>query len=82
MLVEHGVKISMDGKGRYTDNIFIERLWRSVKYEEIYLHAYDDLAEARVGIGRYLTFYNLERPHQSLGYQTPDAFYRGFAQAA
>lgn len=76
------IKISMDGKGRWVDNVFIERLWRSMKYEEVYLHAYDDAKQARAGIGRYLDFYNLERPHQALGYQTPDAFYRGAARAA
>jgi len=76
------IKISMDGKGRWVDNVFIERLWRSMKYEEVYLHAYDDAKQARAGIGRYLDFYNLERPHQALGYQTPDAFYRGPAKAA
>ena len=72
-----GIAISMDGKGRCLDNVFVERLWRSVKYEEVYLHAYDDVAEARAGIGRYLAFYNDERSHQALGYQTPSAFYRG-----
>jgi putative transposase len=77
-----GVKISMDGKGRCIDNIFVERLWRSVKYEEVYLHAYDSLQDAREGIARYFRFYNLQRPHQALGYQTPDAFYRQFANAA
>jgi putative transposase len=82
VLHEHGVKISMDGKGRYIDNIFVERLWRSVKYEEVYLHAYQTVNEARAGIGRYLDFYNLERPHQALGYQTPDMFYRSVRQAA
>lgn len=82
VLRDHDVKISMDGKGRYMDNIFIERLWRSVKHEEVYLHAYEDVGEARQGIGRYLNFYNLERPHQALGYQTPDAFYRGLVLAA
>lgn len=82
VLRDHDVKISMDGKGRYMDNIFIERLWRSVKHEEVYLHAYENVGEARRGIGRYLAFYNLERPHQTLGYQTPDAFYRGLVLAA
>jgi putative transposase len=82
VLLERDIKISMDGKGRCIDNIFVERLWRSVKYEEVYLHAYDDLAEARSGIGRYLAFYNGERPHQALGYQTPDEFYRTLQQAA
>ncbi len=82
VLHERGVKISMDGKGRCIDNVFVERLWRSVKYEEVYLHAYETVAEARTGIGRYIEFYNLERPHQALGYQTPDAFYRSLQQAA
>lgn len=80
VLLGRGVKVSMDGKGRCIDNIFVERLWRSLKYEEVYLHAYDSPHEARMGIGRYLQFYNLERPHQALGYQTPDAFYRGLAR--
>jgi putative transposase len=74
-LRERGIAISMDGKGRCLDNVFVERLWRSVKYEEVYLHAYDSIHEARAGIGRYLTFYNDKRPHQSLGYQTPASFY-------
>jgi putative transposase len=71
LLEQHGVRISMDGKGRYTDNLFIERLWRSLKYEEVYLKAYAGGKEARAGIGEYFDFYNLERPHQALGYQTP-----------
>jgi putative transposase len=71
MLLEHGVQVSMDGKGRYTDNIFVERLWRSIKYEEVYLKAYQNGSEARAGIGAYLDFYNQERPHQALGYRTP-----------
>ena len=75
VLRDRGVKISMDGKGRYLDNIFVERLWRSLKYEEIYLHPYDSLTEAREGIGRYFRFYNDARPHAKLGYQTPAAFY-------
>ncbi len=61
----------MDGKGRYLDNIFVERLWRSVKYEEVYLKAYQNGTEARKGIGAYLDFYNRERPHQALDYRTP-----------
>lgn len=77
-----GITISMDGKGRCIDNVFIERVWRSLKYEEVFLHAYDDLAEARTGIGRYFEFYNFKRPHQALGYQTPDAFYRAAAHRA
>ncbi len=61
----------MDGKGSYNDNLFIERPWRSVKYEEVYLKAYQDGREARIGLGNYFRFYNTERPHQSLGYRTP-----------
>jgi putative transposase len=75
VLLDRGIKISMDGKGRYLDNIFVERLWRSLKYEEVYLSPYDSLAEARDGIGSYFLFFNDERPHTSLGYQTPAAFY-------
>ena len=83
VLLARDVKISMDGKGRCIDNVFVERLWRSVKYEEVYLNAYDDLVEARAGIGRYLSFYNDRRPHQALGYQTPASFYDSlFRQAA
>lgn len=70
-LETRGVRISMDGKGRYLDNIFIERLWRSLKYEEVFIKAYDSVVEARRGIGGWLTFYNEERPHQALGYRTP-----------
>ena len=70
------IQISMDGKGRCIDNVFVERLWRSLKYEEVYLHAYESITEARAAIGRYMAFYNFERPHQALGYSTPDAFYR------
>src|SRR5262245_48115917 len=72
----HGVTISMDGKGRCTDNIFVERLWRSLKYEEVYLNAYVSVAEARTGIGAWLSFYNEERQHQSLGYRTPRQIYQ------
>jgi putative transposase len=71
LLEQHGVKISMDGKGSYRDNLFIERLWRTVKYEEVYLKAYQDGRDARIGIGDYFRFYNTERPHQALGYRTP-----------
>lgn len=78
-----GVKISMDGKGRCIDNVFVERLWRSLKYEEVFLHAYEDMREARDGIGRYLDYFNRTRQHQALGYQTPESFYLGtYANAA
>ena len=71
LLEQHGVRISMDGKGSYNDNLFIERLWRTVKYEEVYLKAYQDGREARSSLGQYFHFYNNERPHQALGYKTP-----------
>ncbi len=71
MLLEHDIQISMDGKGRYMDNIFVERLWRSVKYEEVYLKAYEGVGDARTVLGTYLDFYHDGRPHQSLAYQTP-----------
>jgi len=71
LLESQGVRISMDGKGGYSDNLFIERLWRTVKYEEVYLKAYQNGRDARVGIGYYFRFYNAERPHQALGYLTP-----------
>jgi putative transposase len=71
ILKDSGVKISMDGKGRCMDNIFVERLWRSLKYEEVYLKAYDSVAEAREGIAKWIEFYNHERPHQALEYLTP-----------
>jgi putative transposase len=70
-----GIRISMDGRGRWTDNISIERLWRSVKYEEVYLKAYGSLSEARRGLGNYFQFYNQRRRHQGLDYRTPDEFY-------
>jgi putative transposase len=76
-LLGAGVKISMDGKGRCLDNVFVERLWRSLKYEDVYIKAYADLVEARAGIGRYFAFYNTLRRHQALGYQTPASFYDG-----
>jgi len=75
ILKEHGIKISMDGKGRWIDNVFVERLWRSVKYEEVYLKAYDDIRSARASLGNYFEFYNSERRHQSLDRQTPDQVY-------
>lgn len=76
-LEEQDITISMDGGGRAIDNIFIERLWRTVKYEEVYLKDYVDVLEAVCNLKRYFTFYNHERPHQSLGYQTPAAIYFG-----
>jgi putative transposase len=79
VLREHDIRISMDGKGRWVDNVFVERLWRSLKYEEVYLKAYDSIAQARRSIGQYLAFFNTERRHQSLGRRTPDAVYFGSA---
>ena len=74
-LADNGIAISMDGKGAWRDNVFVERLWRSVKYEEVYLRAYDSVSEARTAIGRYLDFYNRRRPHSSLDGTTPDQAY-------
>jgi putative transposase len=71
-----GIQVSMDGKGRCLDNVFVERLWRTVKYEELYLRRYEVVPELAGGLGRYFGFYNEERPHQSLGYQTPAEVYR------
>ena len=75
VLIKNGIAISMDGKGAWRDNVFVERLWRSVKYEEVYLRAYDSVSEARASIGRYLDFYNGRRPHTSLDRRTPDQAY-------
>jgi putative transposase len=75
VLRNHGVQISMDGRGRWMDNVFIERLWRSVKYEDVYLKAYENLVEARRGLGAYFHFYNHRRRHQGLGDATPDQVY-------
>lgn len=75
-LEQQGVRISMDGKGRWIDNVFIERFWRSLKYEEVYLYAYTDLKEAKRGIERYIRYYNSERRHSSLDKQTPDERYQ------
>jgi putative transposase len=75
VLLGNAIKVSMDGRGAWRDNVFVERLWRSVKYEEVYLHAYASVGEARASIDRYLTFYNTRRPHQSLNRQTPDWAY-------
>ena len=80
-LESRGVRVSMDGRGRYLDNIFIERLWRSLKYEEVFLKAYDTVAEARQGIGGWLLFYNDARPHQALGYRTPREVFEAAACA-
>jgi len=75
LLLDHGIRISMDGRGCWRDNIFVERLWRTLKYEEVYLHAYDTVSAATAGIGRYLTLYNTRRPHSSLADRTPDEAY-------
>ena len=75
LLKDHGIAISMDGKGCWRDNIFVERLWRSVKYEEVYLHAYDSVPQAKEGLARYFTFYNGRRPHRTFGGITPDQTY-------
>lgn len=74
-LIKNNVAISMDGRGAWRDNVFVERLWRTIKYEEVYLHAYQSVGEARASIGRYLGFYNTRRPHSSLDRQTPDQAY-------
>ena len=75
LLLANRIEISMDGRGSWRDNVFVERLWRSVKYEEVYLKAYDSVAEARASLGRYMDFYNGKRPHSSLGSRTPDQTY-------
>ena len=75
VLSSNDIKISMDGKGAWRDNVFVERLWRSIKYEEVYLRAYDTVSEASASIGRYLDFYNSRRPHSRLGRKTPDQAY-------
>lgn len=75
MLHGHGIAISMDGRGCWRDNVFVERLWRSIKYEEVYLHAYESVSDARAGLTRYITFYNTRRPHSALDGQTPDTAY-------
>ena len=74
---DHGIQLSMDGRGAWRDNLFVERLWKSVKYEEVYLHAYDSVAEAHQGLARYFTFYNSGRPHAALDGRTPDMVYFG-----
>jgi putative transposase len=75
LLLENKIAVSMDGRGSWRDNVFVERLWRSVKYEEVYLRAYDSVADARASLGRYLDFYNALRPHSSLDARTPDDAY-------
>lgn len=74
-LANKKIRISMDGKGRWIDNVFVERLWRSVKYEDIYLHAYETVGEVKAALARYFSFYNARRPHQNLDYRTPDEVY-------
>ena len=74
-LKQEGIRISMDGKGRWADNVFVERFWRSLKYEHVYLHAYESVAAARNGIGGYIEFFNQQRPHSRLNRQTPDQVY-------
>jgi len=75
LLKENGIRISMDGKGCWRDNVFVERLWRTIKYEEVYLRAYESVSQARASIGQYLSFYNSGRPHSRLDRQTPDQVY-------
>ena len=83
VLRDNGIRISMDGRGRWLDNVFIERLWRSLKYENVYLHAYETRSEARSGIGRWISFYNQTRPHSSLDGTTPECCYhQGLVKAA
>lgn len=82
VLKDNGIQISMDGKGRWVDNVFVERLWRSVKYEEVYLNAYESVAEARESLAAYFRFYNAERRHQSLGNCTPDMIYHQHVEKA
>jgi putative transposase len=77
VLLDRGIQVSMDGRGRYLDNIFVERLWRTVEVEEVYLRDYDTVTEAVYYLGRYFKFYNYERLHESLGYQTPAEVYFG-----
>jgi len=83
VLLDNAIAISMDGRGAWRDNVFVERLWRSVKYEEVYLRAYDSVGEARAALGRYLDFYNRKRPHSSLDARTPDhAYFERLPQVA
>ena len=83
VLIENKIAISMDGKGAWRDNVFVERIWKSIKYEEVYLHAYASVADARASLGRYLDFYNRQRPHSSLDRKTPDeAYFNHLSQIA
>ena len=75
LLKQNNIAISMDGKGAWRDNVFVERLWKTIKYEEVYLHAYDTVSDARAGLARYIDFYNRRRPHRALDGMTPDAVY-------
>ena len=75
VLKEHGIRISMDGKGCWRDNVFVERLWRTIKYEEVYLKAYDSVSHAKASLGQFITFYNSQRPHQTFAGKTPDMVY-------
>ena len=75
LLKGHGIQVSMDGKGCWRDNVFVERLWKTIKYEEVYLHAYESVSEARQALHRYITYYNARRPHSSLDGKTPDTVY-------
>ncbi len=81
LLEANGIAVSMDGKGRCVGNVFIERLWRTVKYEEVYLKAYESGSEARAGLPAHFEFYNTRRPHQALGYRTPAEVYAGRAES-
>ena len=82
LLKDNGIAISMDGRGCWRDNVFVERLWKSIKYEEVYLRSYDTVSQAREGIGRYLDFYNTRRPHSSLAAMTPQEYYYQHLPAA
>ena len=75
LLAGRGIRISMDGKGAWRDNVFVERLWRTIKYDEVYLKAYESVSQARASLARFIEFYNTRRPHSSLGRKTPDEFY-------
>jgi putative transposase len=75
LLLENAIAVSMDGRGAWRDNVFVARLWRSVKYEEVYLRAYDSVGEARASLSCYFKFYNTKRPHSSLDARTPECFY-------